>query len=229
MAEQTQLLVPLDTYLKSGIHIGTKFHSAYMESFIYKIRPDGLAILNVQALDKRLAAVAKFLSQYKPEEILVVGKRENGWKAIKLFAKSTGIKVFAGNYPPGVLTNVALEDFVEVKVLLVTDPYPDKEAVRDAVKAGIVVIGLCDTNNESNGVDIVLACNNKGKKSLGLVFYVLARDYLMHNGKINDEKEMPIPLDKFMEEDEGTEVASAPRARYYNNQREQRGRRDRRN
>ena len=205
MAEQ-QLLVPLDTYLKSGLHIGTKFRTTYMSSFIYKIRPDGLAILNVQEIDRRLGLVAKFLSRYKPEEIIVVGKRENSIKSIKLFSRATRIRCFAGQYPPGILTNSKLETYTETRLMLVTDPWPDKEAVRDAVKTGAVVVGLCDTNNESNFIDLVLPCNNKGKKSLGLVFYILAREYLLQRGVIASEADMPVKLDEFFEEEDAPQA-----------------------
>ncbi len=200
MVEQQQFLVPLDTYLKAGLHIGTKFRTKYMEPFIYKVRPDGLSVLNIQIIDQRVGLVAKFLTQFKPDDILVVGKRENGWKAIKMFAKMTGIKSYAGRYPPGILTNPKLDEFTEVKVLLVTDPWPDKDAVKDAVKTGAVVIGLCDTNNDATYVDIVVPCNNKGKKSLGLFFWIVAREYMKAHGLIKDEKEMAYSLDDFMAE-----------------------------
>src|SRR3989344_5653062 len=95
MAEQEQLLVPLDDYLKVGIHIGTKFRTKYMEQFIYKVRSDGLSVLNVQSIDSRLRNAGNLLNQYEPEDILVVCKRENGWKAVKTFSKATEIKVFA--------------------------------------------------------------------------------------------------------------------------------------
>ncbi|MEK6840154.1 MAG: 30S ribosomal protein S2, partial [Nanoarchaeota archaeon] len=127
--QQDNFLVPLDTYLKAGLHIGTKFKTAYMSPFIYKIRPDGLSVLNVQAINKRIETACSFLSRFKPEEILVVGKRENGWKAMKLFSDATGIRTYPGRYHPGIMTNPQLEDFLEVKVIVVTDPWPDKDAV----------------------------------------------------------------------------------------------------
>ena len=197
MVEQ-ELLVNLDTYLKSGLHIGTKHKTTYMAPFIYKIRPDGLSVLNVQAINKRIELVTKYLSQYQPEEILVVGKRENSWKALNLFTEMTGIQSFAGRYSPGMLTNPELEDFVEIKVLIVADPWPDKDAVRDAVRVGATVVALCDTNNESNYIDIVVPCNNKGRKSLGLFFWILAREYLTQRKVIKNEKEMKYPVDIFI-------------------------------
>jgi len=199
--EQKQMMVPLDTYLKAGLHIGTKFRTKYMDSFIYRVRPDGLTVLNVQAINDRMETAVKFISTYDSEDIVVVGKRENGWKAMKMFSKLTGIKIYAGRYHPGILTNPKLEDFREAKLVIVTDPWPDKDALKDAVKIGAVTIALCDTNNESNYVDLVVPCNNKGKKSLGLFFWILAREYLKSRGLIKKEEEMEFSLADFMADD----------------------------
>ena len=176
--EEQQFLVPLDEYLKVGIHIGTKYRTKYMEQFIYKVRSDGLSVLNIQSIDNRLRQAINLMNQYAPDEIIVVCKRENGWKSVKAFAHVTGIKSFAGRYPPGILTNSNLDTFMETKLLLVTDPWQDKNVIRDAIGIGIPVIALCDTNNECNNIDFVIPCNNKGKRSLGLVYWVLAREYL---------------------------------------------------
>jgi len=197
--EEEKFLVPLALYMKVGVHIGTKFKTKYMEPFIYKVRPDGLSVLNIQKINQRLSLVAKFLSQYAPEDIIIAGKRENGWSVLELFSKLTGIRVFT-KYPAGTLTNPALETFMEAKVLLVVDPWPDRNIIKDAVKVGIPVIALCDTNNNSNLIDLVMPCNNKGKKSLGLVFYILAREYLLNRKMIKSEKDMSIKVDKFIEE-----------------------------
>jgi len=178
MTEEQELLVPLDDYLKAGLHIGTKFRTKYMAPFIYKVRSDGLSVLNVQEIDNRIKIAGDFLSQYEPGDILVVCRRENGWHAVKMFSKVTGTRVFAGRYPPGSLTNPSLKDFFEVKLIFVCDPWPDKNIVDDAHQLGIPVIALADSNNTSNNVDLIVPCNNKGKKSLGLVFWILARDYL---------------------------------------------------
>src|SRR3989344_2598316 len=201
MAEQKEMLVPVELYLRAGIHIGTKFKSAYMEPFIYKIRPDGLFILNLEKVDERIGLAAKMLSHYAPEDILIVSRRENGWKPIKTFSKITGVTVFAGRYPPGILTNTSLKNFMEKKIVLVTDSSPDKNAVEDAGRVGIPVIALCDTNNQSNNVDLVVPCNNKGKKSLGLFFMILAREYLKAKGIIHKNEEFTNVLEDFAEPD----------------------------
>lgn len=196
MTDETKL-VPVDDYLKVGLHIGTKFRTKAMEPFIFKVRPDGLSVLNVQKIDERIGIAAKFLAHYEPKDILVICRRENGWKAVELFTKLTGIKSYSGRYPPGILTNTKLEDFIEVKLIMVTDPFPDKNIVEDAAKIGIPVIALCDTNNEVQNIDLVVPCNNKGKKSLGLIFWILTREYLKTKGIITKDEEFTPKIDDF--------------------------------
>ncbi len=200
MAKEQQFLVPQDTYLKAGIHIGTKFKTKYMSKFIYKTRSDGLSVLNLQRIDERIKTAVNMLSQFTPEEILIVSRRENAWKSVKMFAKVTGCKIFAGRYPPGVLTNPMLDNFAEPKVVLVTDPWPDRNIIEDAIKIGIPVIALCDTNNQSNNIDLVVPCNNKGKKSLGLFFWILAREYLTKTGLIKKPEDMKETVEDFTDE-----------------------------
>ncbi len=195
-----QLLVPTDEYLKAGIHIGTKYKTKYMDQFIYKTRPDGLSVLNLQKIDERIKIAANFLSKYDPEDILVVSRRESGWKPVKMFGHLTGAKVFAGRYPPGILTNPELDNYIEIKVLLVTDSWPDRIAIADAVKSGIPVVALCDTNNQSNKIDLVVPCNNKGKKSLGLFFWILTREYLKNRDIIKKASDFKHTLEDLSEE-----------------------------
>lgn len=201
MTETTEdLLLDSNEYLKSGIHIGTKFKTKYMANFIYKTRPDGLSVLNLKKIDERIRVAIEFLSHYEPQDILVVSRRENGWKALKKLSVLTGIKVITGRYPPGILTNPNLSTFTEPKVMVVCDPWPDKNAVEDAARIGVPVIGLCDTNNQSNNIDLVIPCNNKGKKSVGVVFYLIARDYMKRKGLLRGDEDMPAVIDEFTEE-----------------------------
>ena len=187
----------VDEYLKAGLHIGTKFRTKPMRNFIFKVRADGLAVLDVQQINKRLEYAAQMLSRYEPEDILVVCRRENGWNAAKVFSKLTGIKAITGRYPPGIFTNSKLEHFTEIKLLFVVDPFPDRNAITDAAKTGIPIIALCDTNNDLSNVDFVVPCNNKGKKSLGLVFLILAREYLKLKGVIKSDDEFKVTFDDF--------------------------------
>ena len=196
MSDET-FLVPRDMYLKSGIHIGTKFRTKYMEQFIYKTRPDGLSVLNLQRIDERIKIAAGFLAQYDPKDILIICRRENGWKAVGLFGKLTGVRTFAGRYPPGILTNPNLENYTEAKIVFVVDSWPDRNAVLDAVKIGIPVIALCDTNNQSNFIDFVVPCNNKGKKSLGLMFFILTKEFMKAKGLMSGSDELPNKLEEF--------------------------------
>ena len=197
---EEKFLVARDVYLKSGIHIGTKFRTAYMEQFIYKTRPDGLSVLNLQKIDERIKIAASFLAQYDPKDVLIICRRENGWKAVELFGKLTNVRTFAGRYPPGILTNPNLEEYTEAKLVMVVDAWPDRNAVLDAVKVGIPVIALCDTNNQTNFLDFVIPCNNKGKKSLGLMFYILTKEYLKAKGIMKEDEELPSKLEDFTEE-----------------------------
>lgn len=199
MADE-QFLVPQDTYLKAGIHIGTKFRTKYMAPFIYKTRPDGLSVLNLQKIDERIRVAAKMLSRYAPEEILIVSRRENGWKALKAMNKATGMKVFAGRYLPGILTNPTLDKYIEAKIVLVTDSWPDRNAIADAIRIGIPVIALCDTNNQTNNIDLVVPTNNKGKKSLGLLFWIITREYLKERGMISGDSDFKAAIEDFTEE-----------------------------
>ena len=155
---------------------------------------------DLQKIDERISIAANMLSSYEPEEILISCRRENGWKAVKAFSRATGVNVFAGRYPPGVLTNPALDNYMEVKVILVTDAWPDRNVIKDAKAIGIPVIALCDTNNQANDIDLVVPCNNKGKKSLGLFFYILAREFLRNKGLLGKTEEPKFIIDDFTEE-----------------------------
>jgi len=188
-------LVPLDDYVKSGIYIGTKVITPNMRRYIYRRRADGISIINTNYIDEKLKEAISFLSNYKPEEIIVVCKRESGWKAVNLFSELTGIRVFTKKYPAGILTNLALPDFFEPKLVFICDPWLDKNAMNDAKIVKKKIMSLCDTNNYTKDIDVLIPCNNKSSKSLGLIFFVIAREYLRSKGI---KKEIP-PLDNFID------------------------------
>ena len=197
---QKPTLVPAETYLKSGIHIGTKFKTKYMAKFIYKTRPDGLSVLDIESIDDRIRIMARFLAKYEPQDILVVCRRENGWRPIRMLEKVTGIRALPGRYPPGLMTNAKLKNYTEAKVIVVTDAWPDRNAVRDALRVGIPVVALCDSNNTANNIDLVVPCNNKGKKSLSLIYWILANEYLRNRGQLRAEETIKETAEDFSEQ-----------------------------
>ncbi|MEE8167877.1 MAG: 30S ribosomal protein S2 [Candidatus Hydrothermarchaeales archaeon] len=192
-----ELLAPLDEYLAAGIHIGTLQKNADMRPYIYRIRADGLYVLDVKKTDERIKYAAKFLAGFKPEHMLVVSRRQYGQKPIEDFAKLIGAKAISGRFIPGTLTNPKLKSFIEPEVLLATDPRGDEQSLKEANNIGIPVVTLCDTDNAVSSVDIVIPTNNKGKKALAIVYWLLAREILRERGELKDD--FP-PLDQFWEE-----------------------------
>lgn len=181
--EEYEPLVPIDDYLAAGVHIGTQQKTQDMMRFIYRVRTDGLYVLDVQSTDQRIRDAGKFLAKYDPSRVLVVSARQYGQHPAETFAKIIGARSNTGRFIPGTLTNPKYEFYTEPDVLVVTDPTGDAQAVREAVSIGIPVVGLCDTNNLTSNVDIVIPTNNKGRKALAMVYYLLARETLQAKGK----------------------------------------------
>jgi small subunit ribosomal protein S2 len=177
-------LFPLDDYVRYSSHLGTKAVTPHMRQFVYKRRADGLAVLNTTHIDEKLKEAAKFLADFAPEDVFIACKRETGWVAAKKFSEATGIRVFTKKYPAGIITNSELYDFFETDLVIICDPWLDKNALSDAIKVRTPVIGLCDTNNFTKGITKIVPCNNKAAKSIGLILYLLAREYL----KLRKEK-----------------------------------------
>ncbi|AGK60652.1 SSU ribosomal protein S2P [Archaeoglobus sulfaticallidus PM70-1] len=177
-----EYLVPTDEYLSAGVHIGTQIKSGDMKRFIYKVRPDGLYVLDIRQLDERIRVAAKFLSKFDPPRILVVSARQYGQKPARMFAKIVGADVITGRFVPGTLTNPYLSEYREPDVVVVTDPAIDSQAVKEATDVGIPVVALCDSNNQAENVDLVIPTNNKGRKALALVYLLLAREMLRLRG-----------------------------------------------
>lgn len=193
----TDLLIPEENYLTSGVHIGTQQKSADMKEFIFKIRNDGLYVLDVKRTDARLKTAAKFLSNYNPEKILIVSARQYGQKPAKVLARTLGTKVFAGRFVPGTMTNPNLPQFVEPEVLLVTDPAADEQALHEALSIGIPIVALCDANNATRNVDLVIPTNNKGRRALAMIYWLLSREILKGRGTIQTNDDYKLAIEDF--------------------------------
>ena len=180
--KKSDMLIPLDEYVKAGIYLGTRVVTPDMKPFVYRRRADGLAIFNTDLIDEKIRGGIEFLSKFAPEDVILVCKRQAGWRAAEKFSEVTGIRVFAKKYPAGILTNKILPDFFENELTIITDQWVDKNALNDTLKAGKKVLMICDTNNFSKGADVVIIGNNKHDKSLGLIFYLLAKGYCEKRG-----------------------------------------------
>jgi small subunit ribosomal protein S2 len=191
------LLTTLDSYLAAGIHIGTQQKDAAMKPYIYRVRPDGLYVLDVKKTDEKIRTAAKFLAKFSPERILIVSRRKYGQKPIDDFARLVGATAISSRFIPGTLTNPKLKTFIEPDVLIVTDPRGDEQALKEASDIGVPVVALCDTDNFTGGCDIVIPTNNKGKRALAIVYWLLARETLRERGA---DVENFVPLDEFGEE-----------------------------
>jgi len=187
---KTDMLIPLENYVKSGIYIGTKVITPNMRPFVYRRRADGLAIFNTDLIDDKLKEGVEYLSKFSPEDVILVCKRQAGWKAVEKFSELTGIKAFTKKYPAGILTNTTLPDFFENELTIVTDSWLDRNAFLDTKKVHKKVLMICDTNNFPKGANQIVIGNNKSAKSLGVIFYLLARGYCKAR-KLNTINEIP--------------------------------------
>jgi small subunit ribosomal protein S2 len=193
-----KLLIDREKYLASGIHIGMKQRTAQMKQFIYKLRSDGLAVLNLQKIDERIRIAAKFLARQK--NILVVGRKTAAHAAIKKFGEVVGARVVTGRFVPGILTNPNYKNFFEADVIVLVDPLIDYQAMAEAVKARVPIVAIADTFNETKDIDLIIPANNKGQKSLAMLFYLLAREILKERKIIKSGSEFQYKLEDFSTE-----------------------------
>ena len=192
MAESTSPLVSLDMYERHAVHIGTNQKSADMKKFLDTgIGGDnsGLHLIDVHQTDDRIRVVSKFLANYDPQRILVVSARQYGQRPARKFAQSVGAKHIVGRFIPVTLTNPRLPSYIEPEVIMVTDPAADSQALSEAVKSGLPVVAICDANNRLRNVDLALPANNKGRRSLALVYWLLAREMLKQREVVTNDME----------------------------------------
>ncbi len=190
-------LLPIDTLLSAGIHIGTRIKTKDMASFIYRVRPDGLFVLDAKKTDGRIRMAAKFISRFDAKKVVAISSRLYGRTPVQKFCEVTGCIPIMGRFLPGLFTNPSHSAHIEAEVLIVTDPKADWQAVTEASSVGIPVVALCDTDNDFRDVDFVIPINNKGRRSLATVYWLLAREILKSRGEIPEDGTIEVPLDSF--------------------------------
>lgn len=195
--KEVELLVPLEMYLAAGVRIGTRMKSVFMKRFIYGVRPDGLHLLDVQETDRRLRIAARFIARYEPSRVVVVSARQYGYRPVQRFCAFTGCVPIVGRFPPGALTNPKLPNYVEADLLIATDPRVDTQAISEAARIGIPVVAFCDTDSPIEYVDLIIPANNRGRKALALLYWLLARQVLRERGELPPTGELPVPPEDF--------------------------------
>ncbi len=192
-----ELLLPIDDLLSAGIHIGTRVKTKNMRQFIYRVRPDGLFVLDVKKTDDRIRFASKFIARFDPSKVVVVSSRLYGRTPIEKFCELTRCKPIVGRFLPGLFSNPLHSAHIEASLVIVTDPNADAQAVEEAAAVGIPVIALCDTDNDLAGTDLVIPINNKGRRSLATVFWLLAREVLRARGELAADGTLPLSIDDF--------------------------------
>jgi len=208
VSAEEELLLPRDTLLSAGIHIGTRMKTKDMEQFIYRVRPDGLFVLDVKKTDERIRVAAKFLARFEPSRIAAAAARLYAQEPVKKFCELTGAVPVVGRFIPGLLSNPLYPNRIEPEVIIVSDPRADSQAVKEAASVGIPVVALCSTDNDFSGVDLVIPTNNKGRRALAVIYWLLARQILRERGELPPDKDPPLTIEDFeakisKEEEEG--------------------------
>ena len=192
-----ELLLPQDTLLSAGIHIGTRMKTQDMNQFIYRIRPDGLYVLDIKKTDERIRVVAKFLARFDPAKVVAVAARLYGRDPVEKFCDVTGATPVLGRFIPGMLSNPIYPKRIEPSVIIVSDPKADAQVVKEASIMGIPVIALCSTDNEFRDVDLVIPTNNKGRRALAIIYWLLARQIMRERGEIPPDGDINLSVDDF--------------------------------
>ncbi len=194
---EENLLVDHNLYLEAGIHIATKVKSPGMKKFIYKTREDGLYLLDLKTIDGRIRTAATMVSRYDPKDIIVTASRVYAIAAAEKFAEIIGAKFIKGRVTPGIFTNPNRKDFTEPKLIMISDSRNEKQAIKEASKVNMPIIALSDTDNSTKFLDLIIPSNNRGRKSLAFIYYLMAREVLKAKGAIKTDDEFKYRVEDF--------------------------------
>jgi small subunit ribosomal protein S2 len=183
--------------LATGIRVGTPVKTKFMTPFIVRANPEGLYILDISKTLSRIDVAAKFISRADIARVAITSAREYGKTPVQKFCELTGAMSILGRFMPGTFTNPSLPDYMEPEVVVVTDPQADQQAVIEATRAGVPVIAISNSDNVTSKVDLVIPANNRGRKALATVYWLLAREVLKKQGKIKSDSGMPVSIDDF--------------------------------
>ena len=197
MSEQTEAIDIKKKVISTGIRVGTQVKTKFMKQFIEKASPEGLYMLNIDMTLEKIKTSAKFINRVGAENIIVCSGRQYAGIPIEKFCEMTGAKQLLGRFMPGTLTNPSLPYYIEPKLVLISDPEVDEQALIEATNAGIPIIGIANTDIITSKLDIIIPANNRGRKALATVYWLLVRQILIEKGELKENESMKYEIDDF--------------------------------
>jgi len=183
--------------LSTGIRVGTQVKTKFMKPFITKASPEGLYMLDLDITLEKIKTAAKFINRIGSDKLIVCSGRQYANTPIEKFCEMLGSKPLLGRFLPGTLTNPSLPYYIEPKLILISDPQIDEQAIVEATNAGIPIIGISNTDNITSKLDVIIPANNRGRKALATVYWLLVRQILIERGELKEDESMKYEIDDF--------------------------------